>query len=336
VEVRISKMIQTVTVRKNISYKLVFGWAVLFINLYTGKVFAQTSIDTSMAVSIGGIRQWINISSNDTSKPLLLFLSGGPGDSDMDNKDRFTKELQKQFIVVIWDQRESGRTLQLNASPEPLTIDRYQKDTHELITYLLHHFHRPKLYLTGFSWGTVLGLKVAYQDPELLYAYISVSQLVHQNKSEQLLLERSKEQATAKGNQNALAELSLVSVPFESKDQLYYQRKWLFTFSKIPVSSSALRKAFDKFSDSMFILFREAGNIDFTEQVQALQCPIYFFVGRNDYQTNHELTYSYYQQLKAENKHFYWFEKSAHLVPYTESELFQQTIIDIVLPETFK
>jgi pimeloyl-ACP methyl ester carboxylesterase len=86
----------------------------------------------------------------------------------------------------------------------------------------------------------------------------------------------------------------------------------------------------------MFILFREAGNIDFTEQVQALQCPIYFFVGRNDYQTNHELTYSYYQQLKAENKHFYWFEKSAHLVPYTESELFQRTIIDIVLPETFK
>jgi pimeloyl-ACP methyl ester carboxylesterase len=302
----------------------------------TGRVFAQTSIDTSMPVKIGGIRQWINISTDDTSKPLLLFLSGGPGDSDMDNKDRFTKKLQKQFVVVIWDQRESGRTLQLNSSPEPLTIDLYQEDTHELITYLLRHFNRTKLYLTGFSWGTILGLKVAYQYPTLLYAYISVSQLVHQNRSEQLLLQRLKEQATAKNNKTALAELSLVKIPFENKDQLYYQRKWLFSFSKISVPASVLRKSFDRFPNSIFMLFREAGKIDFTQEVQELQCPIYFFVGRNDYQTNHELTYSYYQQLKADNKHFHWFERSAHLIPYTESELFQRIIIDTILPETFK
>jgi pimeloyl-ACP methyl ester carboxylesterase len=163
-----------------------------------------------------------------------------------------------------------------------------------------------------------------------------VSQLVHQNKSERLLLGRLKEQATAKGNKTALAELSLVRIPFESKDQLYYQRKWLFAFSKNPVSSSVLRKVVDKFPGSMFNLFREAGNIDFTQEVQELQCPVYFFVGRNDYQTNHELTSSYYQQLKAANKHIYWFEHSAHLVPYTEAGLFQRTIIDKVLPETFK
>jgi pimeloyl-ACP methyl ester carboxylesterase len=289
-----------------------------------------------MPVRIGGIRQWINIITVDTSKPLLLFLSGGPGDSDMDNKDRFTKELQKHFVVVIWDQRESGKTRQLNASPEPLTIDLYKKDTHELITYLLRQFNRPKLYLTGFSWGTVLGLTVAYEDPDLLYAFISVSQLVYQNRSEEMLLQRLKEQASEKRNKTAQAELALVKIPFENKDQLYYQRKWLFSFSRNPVSASALRKSFDAFPNPMFMLFREAGYINFTQQVQELRCPIYFFVGRNDYQTNHELTYSYYQQLKADNKHFYWFERSAHLIPYTEPELFQRIIVDKVLPDTFK
>ena len=309
---------------------------IILIISYSGKVFAQTSIDTSMTVNIGGINQWINISSYDTSKPLLLFLSGGPGESDMEYKEYFTKKLQEQFIVVIWDQRESGKTLKLNASPEPLTVDRYQQDTHELITYLLQHFNRPKLYLAGFSWGTVLGIKMAQQYPTLLYAYIAVSQLVNQNKSEQLLLKSLKEQATAKKNKTALTELSLIKIPFENKDQLYYQRKWLFAFNNNPVSDSALRKSFDEFPNSMFTLFGEAANIDFTKKVQAVQCPIYFFVGRNDYQTNHELTYSYYQQLKAKNKHFYWFDKSAHAVPYTEPDLFQQTIIDKVLPETFK
>lgn len=308
----------------------------ILIIFYSGRAFAQTSIDTSMAVNIGGIKQWINISTMDSSKPLLLFLSGGPGESDMDYKDYFTKKLREQFVVVIWDQRESGKTLKLNPSPEPLTVDRYQQDTHELINYLLHRFGRPKLYLAGFSWGTVLGIKIAQQYPNLLYAYISVSQLVNQNKSEQLLLQRLKDQATAKKNQTALAELSLIKIPFENKDQLYYQRKWLFGFNDNPVSDTALRKMFDEFPNSMFTLFGEAANIDFTKKIRAIQCPIYFFVGRNDYQTNCELTYSYYQKIKAKNKHFYWFEKSAHPVVYTEPDLFQQTIIDKVLPETFK
>jgi pimeloyl-ACP methyl ester carboxylesterase len=302
----------------------------------TTTAFAQSSIDTSMAVPVGGIKQWINISTKDTSKPLLLFIGGGPGESYIKQKDYFSKRLQKEFIVIIWDQRESGKTLQLNVSPEQLTVDRYQQDTHELITYILQHFHRPKLYLVGFSWGTVLGIDMAYRYPGLLYAYVSISQLVHQVESEQLLLERLKEQAKIAKNQTALAELSMIKIPFENKDELYYQRKWLFAFSDNRISSAALKKSFDEFPNSLFLLFREASNIDFTKKVQALECPVYFFVGKNDYQTNHELTYSYYLQLKAKNKHFYWFDKSAHVIPFTEPDLFQQRIIDNVLPETFE
>jgi pimeloyl-ACP methyl ester carboxylesterase len=254
----------------------------------------------------------------------------------MDNKDYFTKKLQEQFVVVIWDQRESGKTRQLNASPQPLTVDKYQQDTHELISYLLHRFKRPKLYLVGFSWGTVLGIKMARQYPSLLYAYIAVSQLVHQVKSEQLLLQRLKQLAVTTKNQTALKELSLVKVPFETKDQLFYQRKWLLASNNNPMPASQLKREFDELPISLFRLSNEAQRIDFTKEIPALQCPVYFFVGRNDYQTNHELTYSYYQQLKAKHKHFYWFEKSAHLVPFTEPDLFQQTIIGKVFPETYK
>ena len=313
-----------------------FRFSVILILFCTKSAFAQTSIDTSMAVNIGEIKQWINISTKDTSKPLLLFLGGGPGESYIDGKDYFTKKLQEQFTVVIWDQRESGKTLQLNSSPVPLTVDRFQQDTDELITYLLQRFHRPKLYLVGFSWGTVLGLKMAQQYPNLLYAYVAVSQMVDQEKSEQLLLQRLKEQAATAKNQTALQELSLVRIPFENTDELYSQRKWLFHFTNNPVPDSVLKQYFSTYPNSLFKLGNEASKINFPEEVQSLQCPVYFFVGRNDYQTNHELTYSYYQQLKAKNKHFYWFERSAHTVPFTEPDLFQQIIIDTVLQETYK
>jgi pimeloyl-ACP methyl ester carboxylesterase len=308
----------------------------MLILLCTKSAFAQTSIDTSMAVNVGGIKQWINVSTKDTLKPLLLFLGGGPGESYIAAKDYFTKKLQEQFTVVIWDQRESGKTLQLNASPVPLTVDRFTQDTHELITYLLQRFHRRKLYLVGFSWGTVLGLKMAQQYPNLLYAYVAVSQMVDQEKSEQMLLQRLKEQAATVKNQTALQELSLVKIPFENTDELYYQRKWLFHFINNPVPDSVLKQYFATLPNSLFMLSNEAATINFPKEVRALQCPIYFFEGRNDYQTNHELTYSYYQQLKAKHKHFYWFEKSAHTIPFTEPDLFQQTIIDTVFKETYK
>lgn len=309
----------------------------LFLILFgAGRIFAQTSIDTSMAVPIGGIKQWINISTKNTSKPLLLFVGGGPGDTYMGSKNYFTRQLQEQFVVVIWDQRESGKTRELNVSPQPLTVNRYLQDTHELITYLLHRFHRQKLYLVGFSWGTVLGIKTAQQYPNLLYAYVSVSQMVYQVKSEQMLLKRSKEQAATTKNQIALKELSLVKVPFENKDQLYYQRKWLFTFSNRNISDADLKKDMDELPKALFKLGVDAGKIDFTKEIPELQCPVYFFAGKNDYQTNHELTYSYYQRLKAKSKHFYWFEKSAHIVPFTEPDLFQQIIVGKVLPETYK
>jgi pimeloyl-ACP methyl ester carboxylesterase len=302
---------------------------------FTNAIFAQTSIDTSMAVTIGGIKQWINISTKDASKPLLLFLGGGPGESNMGARDYFTSKLQERFVVVLWDQRESGKTRQLNVSPQPLTVNRYLQDTHELIGYLLQHFKRPKLYLVGFSWGTVLGLKTAQQYPNLLYAYIGVSQLIHQEKSEQMLLQLLKKQAATAKNETEIKELSLIKIPFENKDQLYYQRKWLFKYINNPIPDADLKRDFDETPNSLFRLGIAAGRIDFAKEVPALQCPVYFFSGRNDYQTNHELTYNYYQHLKANNKHFYWFEKSAHVIIGTEPELFQQTIIGKVLPETF-
>jgi pimeloyl-ACP methyl ester carboxylesterase len=304
--------------------------------LYANGAFAQIRIDSSMAVTIGGIKQWINISTKDASKPLLLFLNGGPGESAMGARDYFTNKLQERFVVVLWDQRECGKTLELNKSPQPLTVARYQQDTHELIMYLLHRFKRPKLYLVGFSWGTVLGIKTAQQYPDLLYAYVGVSQLVYQVKSEQLMLQRSKQQAAAAKNQTALKELSQVHIPFQTKDDLFYQRKWLFAFGDNHIAPADLKKDFDGLPLSLFRLSNEAAKIDFSKQVPALVCPVYFFVGRNDFQTNHDLTYHYYQELKAKNKHFNWFEKSAHLVPFTESDLFQQTIIDKVFPETYK
>jgi len=296
----------------------------------------DNKIDTTQAINIGGIKQFISIKGKDYSKPILLFLHGGPGESVMDYADRFTSKLQEKFIVVQWDQRETGRTLQLNTSPLPLTLKMFQNDTHDLIDSLLAQFHQQKIYLVGHSWGTGLGFYIAEKYPEKLYAYIAISPVIDPAKSEQILLDKLKENAKQTNNKKESEELSMVKIPFENGDQLYYDRKWLFVFDGQQDIDKTFPKSFaDAWSAKWFKVGMEAMNVNLMQSLPSVSCPVYFFVGRKDYQTNFTISEAYYNKLIAPKKQLFWFEHSGHLIPNTEPDLLQEIIIDKILPETY-
>ena len=203
----------------------------LFILISDHSLLAQQPVDTTAIFNIGGIKQYVRIKGNDRSKPLLLFLHGGPGSSLMQKIDKVSGRLQQHFVVVHWDQRETGETLRLNKTNQPLTLELFHNDTHELIASLLRTFRRPKLYLIGYSWGSGLGFYMADKYPELLYAYIPVSPVIDQLRSDSISLAMLKKEMGS----SARKELSIVRIPFENAEQLYYHRKWLFkiVFEKV-------------------------------------------------------------------------------------------------------
>jgi pimeloyl-ACP methyl ester carboxylesterase len=305
---------------------------VLVLVLFSVNFSGGSPIDTSQTIFIGGIKQFVSIKGKDRSAPLFLFLHGGPGNSVMSYSDKFSGQLPEHFVVVHWDQREAGRTKQLNNSPVPLTVDLFKQDTYQLIVELLRQFNHSKLYLAAHSWGTVLGFHIARNHPELLHAYIPICPMVNQLESERAILEKMKERATRTGNRVALKELAEIRIPFENGAQLYYHRKWLFEYigSNIRVSKSYV----ESWSVTWLSLFNEASEDNLFESASSLNCPVYFFVGRNDFQTNSEITARYYQQLDAPKKELFWFEKSAHSVPTTEPYLVQKIIIERILEES--
>jgi pimeloyl-ACP methyl ester carboxylesterase len=239
--------------------------------------------------------------------------------------------LQEYFVVVHWDQREAGRTKQLNRSPVPLTVEQFKEDTYQLIVELLRQFKQSKLYLAGHSWGTVLGFHIAKNYPELLYAYMPICPMINQLESERTILEKMKEKAARTDNRVALQELAAIKIPFENGTQLYLHRKWLFEYigSKITVSKSYVVS----WSGTWLNVFNAACEDNLFESMPSFGCPVYFFVGRNDFQTNSEITARYYQQLDAPKKELFWFERSAHSLPSTEPKLMQQIIIEKVLAQ---
>lgn len=300
----------------------------------TGAIaLAQHPIDREETVLIGGIRQYITIQGKDSSLPLLLFLHGGPGGSMMNYAGNFTDKLQKHFVVIQWDQRETGRTRQLNASTVPLTYAVFQQDTHALIQMLLKRFHREKLYLAGHSWGTALGFHIAKDYPALLYAYMPIGPMINQRESERIALGIMKEKALKTGNQAEMEELATVRIPFETGKQLYYHRKWLLDFAGSKRNLS--QRYVEDWSATWLKVFNEASGDNLIESLPAIGCPVYFFVGRKDYQTNSKITETYYTALQAPKKALFWFELSGHSIPSSEPDRLQDLIIEKILPQTF-
>lgn len=89
----------------------------------------------------------------------------------MESSEKFTEKLKNEFVVINWDQRETGETGKINSANENLTPELFKNDAYELIKHVLGKFNHKKLYLVSHSWGSVLGFDIAEKHSELLYAY---------------------------------------------------------------------------------------------------------------------------------------------------------------------
>lgn len=293
------------------------------------------NIDKQEQVLIGGIVQTIEIKGTDFNNPILLFLHGGPGTSLIPVSESFTQDLQKHFVVVQWDQRQTGSTLKTNASPVPLSTALLQADANEMVTYLLKHFNKPKLYLVSHSWGSILGFDIASKQPESLYAYICISGLIDQNKNAQLTMDMLNKWATENTIAEAQIELARVKVPYQTPDDLFYAQKWLFIHNGVEFAKEDdFKPTYYRWLDVWFPTWLASVQNNRFNQQQEFQCPIYFFEGNGDQQQSHYIVEDYYNWIKAPKKDFFWFTKSGHTIFNTEPDKIQSLLIEPILPQT--
>lgn len=103
------------------------------------------SIAELTAVSLGCQEQTIMIRAHSADLPVLLYLSGGPGQSDLPYSRVLFEDLTQNFVVVGWDQRGTGKSYPALFPTEAVTLEQAVADTIELTTYLRERFDEEKI-----------------------------------------------------------------------------------------------------------------------------------------------------------------------------------------------
>jgi pimeloyl-ACP methyl ester carboxylesterase len=316
------------------------------------RIETPNGIESLDKIEVNGSKQWIYIRGHDRANPILLFVHGGPGMPEMAMARYMGQELEKHYTVVHWDQRASGRSRREKFDEADLTLETYLDDTLDVVNYLRRQFEKEKIYLIGHSWGSILGTLTVRDHPELFHAYIGMGQVVNMVRNEEVSLEFVLEQARAEGNTEALSELEGLSPPYEEDpSELGIQRRWLTYYGgsmkglTYPDLGNIMMYSPEYGVRDFFAMFRgmtslaprmwpELASIDLIEQAPNLDVPVYFFVGRYDYNTPFSLTQAYHDLLEAPSKEMVWFENSAHFMNISDPDFYQDRLINKVLAET--
>ena len=295
--------------------KCCYYYCLLILLLLLGiRLGAQQRVKLHAAVPINGIDQWIGATGNDASQPVLLFLHGGPGFSSRPYAKQFIRHLKDDFIVVQWDQRETGITKSWSPYPDSLTLDLLYADTEAVVDYLRGRFHREKIYLVGYSWGNVLGTELARTHPEWLHAYVNVSGLIDGHESDRRTLLWLEEQARLEDNPVALDALAETEVPVTDWQDIYQLRKWAAHYSEGRGAAAKYpEKLFQEWAARWLPVYLQAADLNQRNRARELDCPTYLFVGRKDYVAHHTLAAEYYALLSAPQKRLVWFDRGHDL-----------------------
>jgi len=180
---------------------------------------APEPIDEEGFVRIGGIEQWVGIRGRDRTRPVLLFLHGGPCDAQSPHLSLFAP-WEERYVVAQWDQRGCGKTYEKNGNTTPdVTFERITQDAFEVSQYVLRRLGRRKLVLVGHSWGALLGLEVARRRPELFDAFVGTGQPVSAKGIVDRMMSSAITRAQAAGDAAAVAELKQTSEQEMMTDQ---------------------------------------------------------------------------------------------------------------------
>ena len=311
----------------------------------------DSSINEKSLLELGGEKQYVEITGASVSNPVLLFLHGGPGWPQTPHIRYFNSELKKTMTIVAWEQSGCGQSYINNPNPKNLSLEQIVKDAHELTQLLKKRFKQDKIYLVGFSWGSIPGLQLIQKYPEDYRAYFVITKVLDINKSIAASREWIKKQATRKNDKASLKILEqlekgdtmLCKRPMDCFLKQYeilskyggaiYNKASEAEILKAETQAYEDYKKYDWYTAFKYSAYRLENDLFTTDlsKIRELKIPVYFFMGRHDWNLPTAITEEFVKNLAAPKKEIVWFENSGHEPLEEEAGAFNRAMIERVI-----
>ena len=306
------------------------------------------SIAELTTVSIGGHDQSLMIRGRNIESPVLLYLAGGPGGTDL-GAMRADVGLEQDFVVATWEQRGAGKSYSALDPAETLTVGQMVSEAVEVTDYLRDRFGKEKIYLVGNSWGTILATLTAQEHPELFHALVGTGQMISPRETDIVFYEDTLAWAERTGNDDVASALRRNGPPpyddlLAYEPALSHEHDWnvypeidakempgsLFVPENTLMDRvNGLRSFLDTFS----VLYPQLQEIDFRKDVPSLDIPVYVVTGKYEARGRAVLAREWFEMLEAPSKEMIIFDRSGHRPLFEEPAAFA-SLMARILDET--
>ena len=316
------------------------------VTAFTPAVKGPDPIAELRPITVNGRAEWLSLRGQDRSKPVLLFLSGGPGGSQLVTARHCFADLERDYVVVTWEQPGAAKSYSA-ISPEDITLDTYLSDGAAVTDLLRSEFGQDRIYLMGESWGSALGLMMARDHPEHYWAFIGTGQMVDFLETDRIDYQTALDDARASGNQKLVGQLEKQGPPPYESGTALKTAAFLSPLNGLSARSGQLHSAVFSTMDGVYgveyglldkvrffwgllrvldTFYADLYPIDLRQSAAEQQIPVHIFHGRYDYNAPAGLAEDYYARLSAPSKSLVYFEHSAHNPWQTENELFNDEV----------
>lgn len=335
-------------------------WSLALLMMLVGQVLMSegyayipetSELAYSEQVNINDTQQHIIVRGEDESNPVILFLAGGPGGSQVQATRQHLKYLEDEFTIVNWEQPGSGMSYK-SRDISTLTPQTYVLDAHALTQYLKDRFEKDKIYLMGESWGSYLAIELATQYPDDYHAIVTTGQMVDFAETEEYCYDKALEIARETNDDQQVKALENLGRPpltegnisLDSATYLTYLHQYMAQSDDVNhVSWSTFDTLFSpeySITDSLNFMralyftfshvYKQLYTTDLRQTHTDIDVPIYILHGRHDVNAPVYLVEEYYNLINAPEKELIFFERSGHNPWITEAELFSTTVKNLL------
>ena len=298
---------------------------------------------------LGGIDQWVMMRGEHIANPPLILLHGGPGLSETALFRRYNAPLEKQFTLVYWDQRGSGKSFARSIPRSTMTVEQFLADLDELVDVVRQRLGQRKVVIFGHSWGALLGVLYAARFPEKVAAYVGSGQIGDWPAGEAASYAFAVAEAERLGNAKALSKLRRIGPPPYPAKSVFTERtclaelegqlnvRSLLSMAEVTLGGPEqtvvdVPNLIRGFRWTLDVMWDEVSKLNLHALAPALQIPVFLFLGRRDHWVPAETSVAYFDMLTAPSKALVWFEHSGHEPFMDEAEKFNRAMVERVRP----